>query len=615
MAAQYCDAACDQFIAETEASVAAFKSSLTGATHPVVFSGNLLYAHGAVIGSFPLDVLLQYVEGLKAAGAQRIDLNPGVTSIDDPVAAAAYDALVAHIRELGLQLAINPTVIEGELGASPTFQDFQDAAMTNYPALAARYQPDNFVIVHEPTTQNARLGISATPRDWDGFIRSVAPLIQAASPHSRLGAGGFYIASENAYFQDFVTIPVLDFMTMDIYDDQNLPGFNSWIQIAHAATDPEHPNGKGVYIAETWAPRYLSFPLPPDWQTLPGGLDSIALVGACNAVFADMDAHWLQTMALYASVNQMEAVTAFDTPCFFGSGIAGQDKPFDPGFVFAAQQSIQGGQLTSTAQAYLGVKQQYGISQLTSVSSASYATLPSVFTPDCGTAANPCNARSVIAPDQLVSAFGVGLSTTTMLDGSFPTSLGGTTMTLVDSSNASYDVPLFFVASSQVNYYVPYNVKPGPATLTVKSGDGTVTTGTVLISQVMPGLYTANANGQGPPAAMAVIAHGDGSRSSQLTYSCSGGADCVPASISLASSDSLYIELYGTGIRHASSLSGVMATVNGQSAPVQYAGASAYTGEDQVNIQIPNSLFHTGTVNLTITVDGQASNTVILDLQ
>lgn len=579
----------------------------------MVLSANIPYANGAVIDLIPVSILLQYIEGLQAAGAQRIDLNPGVTSIDDPVAVAAYDAMVAHIRELGLQLAINPTVVGGEFGFNPAFQDFVQAATTNYPALAARYQPDNFVIVHEPTTQNARLGIYASPQDWDGFIRSVAPLVQAASPHSRLGAGAFYDAAEDAYFRDFATIPVLDFMTLDIYTDQTFPGFDSWIQLARNAKDPTHPDGKGVYIEETWAPKYLP-PLPPDWQALPGGTNSIALVGACNPVFADMDAHWLQTMAMYASANQMEAVTAFDTECFFSLGPDGHDKPFDSVFVANTQLAIQNGQLTSTAQAYLAINRQYGVKQATSLSSASYATVASAFTPDCGAAATPCSAQTIVAPDELVSAFGTNLATDAAFDGTFPTTLAGTTMTMVDSSNAVHQVPLFFVASGQVNYYVPYNVKLGPATITVKSGDGTITSGTVLISQVMPGLYTANANGQGAPAAVAIVEHADKSLSSQLTYTCSGGTGCVPAPIHLDSSDSLYIELYGTGIRHASSLSGVIATANGENAPVQYAGPSGYTGEDQVNIQVPNRLFQSGTVNVVLTVDGKASNTVILEL-
>ena len=618
-----------QFIDSTMSAIAAFQASLPPAPNAkVVLSGNLVYANGAFYlqkAVPPLNVLLQYVEGMKAAGVQRVDLNPAVTSINNPAATAAYDALVTHARELGMQLALNPQVVGGELGSSPTFQDFENMAMTTYPALAARYQPDNFVIVHEPTTMNARLGVTATTQDWDGFIRAVAPLIKAASPHTRLGAGGFYETDENTYFEDFVTIPLLDFMTMDVYDDSNFTGYNAWVQLAHTAVDPTHPNGKGIYIEETWAPDYLPDTLPSDWQSNPAGLSAYTLVGECNADFAAMDTSWLQAMLMWASASGMEAVTAFTTEAFFyyyqgstteGTATYQYDSPLNPTYIGQALLAIHTGQLTTTAKAYLAFGQQSGIPQVTSLSSASYATLPSVFTPNCGPANNPCNAETVVAADELVTAYGADLAnTTTSIDGNFPTNLGGTTATLLDSSNTSYTVPLFFVSPKQVSYYVPSNAALGPATLTVNSGDGSQTTGVVMVTHVMPGIYTADQNGQGPPSAIAIVIHADGSQSSQLTYSCSGAAGCTPAPISLVSTDALYIELFGTGIRHVAGLTAVSAAVNGQSASVKYAGPSGFTGEDQVNIQIPQNLFGSGAVSLALTVGGLPANTVTLDLE
>jgi uncharacterized protein (TIGR03437 family) len=129
----------------------------------------------------------------------------------------------------------------------------------------------------------------------------------------------------------------------------------------------------------------------------------------------------------------------------------------------------------------------------------------------------------------------------------------------------------------------------------------------------MPGIFTAYQNGEGPASAQAVIIHADGSQSQQATYSCSGGS-CAPSPIVTASTDQLYIELFGTGIRNLSALSAASATVNGQSVPVQYAGKSGYTGEDQVNIQIPGSLFNSGLVNVVLTVGGQTANTVTIEL-
>jgi|HubBroStandDraft_1064217.scaffolds.fasta_scaffold12506_3 uncharacterized protein (TIGR03437 family) len=606
-----------QFIATTATAIAAFQATLPPPTHKIVFSGNLSEAQGGIIKSRPLTVLLQIVEGIKAAGGQRVDLNPGIESINDQTAIAMYDAIVYRIRELGMQLAINPTVLNGELGANPTFQDLQTAATTTFPALAARYHPDNFVIVHEPTTMDARLGgITPTVAQWDGFIRTMAPLIKAASPQTRVGAGDFYSPAENAYFEDFATIPVLDFLTMDIYNDDKFPGLDQWVQLAHAAVDPTHPNGKGIYVEETWIPKYLPNPVPAGCVSNPAGTDSCAIVGDCDVAFASIAVSWLQVMSTWASDENLEALTVYTTEAFFAYGGANSDKPSQSSYVSTVVQAVQEGQFTSAGQAYFQAASQLAMPEATSLSSASYPSITSVFTPKCGTSAtDPCEALTIAAADMLMSAFGADLATTTIGDGSFPTKLGGTTATLVDMSNTSYPVPLFFVSPTQVNYYLPSAALSGPATLTITSGDGTQTRGWILVQPVMPGIYTVNQTGTGPASAQAVLVHADGTQAHQATYSCSRGS-CEPMPIVTASTDQVYVELFGTGFRHViGGLSKVSATVNGQSVPVQFAGKSSYTGEDQVNIQIPETLFDSGLVNVVLTVDGQPSNTVTIEIE
>jgi uncharacterized protein (TIGR03437 family) len=67
--------------------------------------------------------------------------------------------------------------------------------------------------------------------------------------------------------------------------------------------------------------------------------------------------------------------------------------------------------------------------------------------------------------------------------------------------------------------------------------------------------------------------------------------------------------MYGTGIRNANN---VTASVGGLSVPVLYAGpAPDFAGEDQVNIgPLPQALAGAGSVNIVLTADGQAANTV-----
>jgi hypothetical protein len=237
------------------------------AKQPVIMGANLEFAQGAFIPGQKISDLLDYVDGLKAVGVQRIEINPGYLSLQDASVMAMYDTLVQHIRQLGLQLAINVVYIAAQQPNITSFQQFQTAAAPGAQQIAARYQPDNFVIVHEPDTMSARMGITTTVADWDGFIRAVAPLVKQVSPHTRLGAGCYYAASvaatqvdvdnENSYFDDFATIPDLDFLTMDIYNDDTFSQYEQWAQLAQSS-------GKGVYIEETWIPHYLTTEDRPD---------------------------------------------------------------------------------------------------------------------------------------------------------------------------------------------------------------------------------------------------------------------------------------------------------------------------------------------------------------
>ena len=615
-----------QYISSVNTAINNLVSTLGAPTQPIIFGGNLVAAYGTRIGNEDLSVVLDYVDGLKAAGVQRVEFNPSIATMSHPGNVTKYDAIVRHIRELGLQLAINPEYEIGEVDASPiaNFADFRTQALAEYQVLASRYQPDNFVIIHEPDTAAARLGFSTQISDWHNFILAAAPIVKAASPHTRVGAGCDYnpalhtYQSEDSYFQDFVTIPVLDFVTMDIYSSA-FDKFTQWAQLAQA-------NGKGVYIEELWTPFDLPNPLGP-WNGEP--LADRALIGPVNADFAAMDANWLHGMMLFASANHMESMTPFTTEAFFWYGPAGEDTPDNTAYQTADEQAIRQGQLSTTGQAYLADSGQMGVQRLTNISSASYATLPTVFNPTCGTATNPCNAQTLVAPDSLMSAFGADLATTYAVDGTFPTSLGGTTMTLVDATNTSYPVQMYFAGPNQVNYYVPGKVQPGPATITVSSGDGTRTAGTVLVAPVAPGLFTANASGQGAASALAICAGvcaGWPNRQAngqyfQDAFACAGSAGCTPQPLSIGASDTVVVEFFGTGFRHLSSSAALTVRINGQAVPFQYAGAQGDIGLDQLNVQLPYSLAGSGQVNLVLSVQDTVdnvtvtSNTVALNIQ
>ena len=79
--------------------------------------------------------------------------------------------------------------------------------------------------------------------------------------------------------------------------------------------------------------------------------------------------------------------------------------------------------------------------------------------------------------------------------------------------------------------------------------------------------------------------------------------------------DRIFVSLYGTGARKRTSLENVTCTIGGVTAPVAFAGAQGIIGLDQINIEIPSSLRGRGEVPLLLTVDGESSNPVTLNIQ
>jgi uncharacterized protein (TIGR03437 family) len=226
-----------------------------------------------------------------------------------------------------------------------------------------------------------------------------------------------------------------------------------------------------------------------------------------------------------------------------------------------------------------------------------------------------------LAAEMIVAGYGQGLAVDTAVappDQPLPTFLAGTTVSVRDSAGMERPAPLWFVSPGQINYYIPDGTATGNATLTVAYHSQVVITGQVQIDAVAPGLFTMNANGQGVAAAVAIWARPDTSQSWQYVFAlpCLPGS-CVSAPLDLrAPVESMYLELFGTGIRGRSSLAAVSATIGGVAAPVEYAGPVAgLMGLDQVNLAVPPSLAGRGEVDILLTVDGKVSNPVKVSFQ
>lgn len=222
---------------------------------------------------------------------------------------------------------------------------------------------------------------------------------------------------------------------------------------------------------------------------------------------------------------------------------------------------------------------------------------------------------AALANESIVSAFGTSLAIGVQSVSSLPlpTTLAGTTVKVKDNAGAERPAPLFFVAPTQVNYLIPSGTSSGSAMITITSGDGTISAGAVQIATVAPGLFSANANGQGVAAAIALRVKSDGSQLFEAVARFDPAQNrFIAAPIDLGpATDQVFLLLFGTGWRFRSNLSAVTMKIGGADAAVSFAGPqSDFVGLDQLNVPVPRALSGRGEVDITLTVDGKAANTV-----
>ena len=238
---------------------------------------------------------------------------------------------------------------------------------------------------------------------------------------------------------------------------------------------------------------------------------------------------------------------------------------------------------------------------LTSVSAASFA------------------ANSEASADSIVTAFGTTLATGTIAGRTVPlgTNLLNTTVNVLDAAGTSRPAPLYFVSALQINFLVPSGTALGVATVTVNSGDGSQSQGTLNIIACAPGMFTFNANGGGVPAAQVLRVKANNA----LVYESLARFDTatsrwVPNPIDLGPvGEKVFLVAYGTAIRGRGVTPATM-TIGGTAASVSFAGAQGtLTGVDQVNAEIPRSLIGRGDANMIFSVGAKNANTVLINIK
>jgi uncharacterized protein (TIGR03437 family) len=192
-----------------------------------------------------------------------------------------------------------------------------------------------------------------------------------------------------------------------------------------------------------------------------------------------------------------------------------------------------------------------------------------------------------------------------------PTELGGTRVLVADSVGTERESLLFFVSGGQINYVIPAETVPGPATVRIVRAGQTTAQGSIQINQLAPGLFSANANGQGVAAAQIFRIRENGEQVFEEIAQF-GGVSFEPIPVDFGpEGDQIFLVLYGTGFRNNSGAAGATASVGGEASQVLFAGPQGgFVGLDQANLSLSRSLAGRGVVNISFTVDGAAANTV-----
>lgn len=223
-----------------------------------------------------------------------------------------------------------------------------------------------------------------------------------------------------------------------------------------------------------------------------------------------------------------------------------------------------------------------------------------------------------IAPETIVAAFGSGLATQNATGNDtdpntagvqLPTSLAGTSVR-VNGQLAG----IFFVSAGQVNFEVPANTTLGTATVTITSGSGATSTGTMDVKLVAPAIFSANANGEGVPAAVALRVRANGQQLFENVATLNQATNRFVANpLNLGpEGERVFLVLFLSGIRRAPDPNNdknlrefVRVIMNGLEVVPDYAyKQGGLVGMDQINVEVPRGLLGSAALDVTVVVNG-----------
>lgn len=236
------------------------------------------------------------------------------------------------------------------------------------------------------------------------------------------------------------------------------------------------------------------------------------------------------------------------------------------------------------------------------------------------TAVSAADYRRQLASEMIATAFGENLATTTVA-ATLPlgTTLGGRSVMIKDAAGIEKSALLLFVSPSQINYVMPSSLASGTAMMRLIDESGNlVKFGFIEIRKVAPGSFTANADGQGVPAAIITrVKPGNVQTYEPVARFDEAQRKFVPIAVDLGPETELVVlSLFGTGWRQLSPSARVSVIIAGIGCPVEYIGKQpTLEGLDQINARLPRELIGKGDVSIVVTVEDTVANFVQLKIK
>lgn len=213
--------------------------------------------------------------------------------------------------------------------------------------------------------------------------------------------------------------------------------------------------------------------------------------------------------------------------------------------------------------------------------------------------------------EMLLAGFGANLATQVeqTQQSPLPTVLANRRVLVIDQTGGRQYAKLILVSPNQINYVMPQGLAFGAAEVqVVDEDDNPIRIGVTEIGPGAPGVFTANANGRGVPAAVLTRVKPGNVQSAEPVFRFDAASSSyAPAPIDFGSEDEiLALTLFGTGWRNLPTgdliaLAGAPDTLTAVICPVEYVGKQpTMDGIDQINIRLPHALRGLGQVNLEV---------------